>query len=94
MSETNAILYITFKYVFFVKGVDALFWKEPDPKYLSSVTHVVSRGSSPCCPYTSQHVCSAMPDPKDCGPPGPSVHGVSQAGTLEWVAMPSSRQHS
>ena len=94
MSETNTILYITFKYVFFVKGVDALFWKEPDPKYLSSVSHMVFSGSSPCCPYTSQRVCSGMPDPKDCSPPGPSVHGVSQARTLEWVAMPSSRRHS
>jgi len=27
----------------------------------------------------------------DCSPPGPSVHGVLQARTLEWAAMPSSR---
>ena len=27
----------------------------------------------------------------DCSPPGSSVHGVLQARTLEWVAMPSSR---
>ena len=26
-------------------------------------------------------------------PPGSSVHGILQARTLEWVAMPSSRQH-
>ena len=26
-----------------------------------------------------------------CSPPGSSVHGTLQAGTLEWVAMPSSR---
>ena len=26
----------------------------------------------------------------DCGPPGSSVHGILQARTLEWVAMPSS----
>ena len=30
-------------------------------------------------------------DPMDCSPPGPSVHGILQAGILEWVAMPSSR---
>ena len=29
--------------------------------------------------------------PLGCSPPGPSVHGVLQARTLEWVAMPSSR---
>jgi len=28
------------------------------------------------------------------GPPGYSVHGILQAGILEWVAMPSSRGFS
>ena len=27
----------------------------------------------------------------DLGPPGSSVHGIFQAGILEWVPMPSSR---
>ena len=30
----------------------------------------------------------------DCSLPGSSVHGVSQASILEWVAMPSSRGSS
>ena len=30
----------------------------------------------------------------DCSPPGSSVHGTLQARTLEWVAMPSSRESS
>ena len=30
-------------------------------------------------------------DPMDCSPPDPSVHGIFQARTLQWVAMPSSR---
>ena len=33
-----------------------------------------------------------MPDscnPVDCSPPGSSVHGISQARILEWVAIPS-----
>ena len=29
--------------------------------------------------------------PMDCGPPGSSVHGISQASILEWVAISSSR---
>ena len=33
-------------------------------------------------------------DPMDCSPPGSSVHGILQAGILEWVAMPSSRGSS
>ena len=30
----------------------------------------------------------------DCSPPGSSVHGIFQARTTEWVAMPSSRGSS
>ena len=33
-------------------------------------------------------------DPMDCSPPGSAVHGILQAGILEWVAMPSSRESS
>ena len=38
-------------------------------------------------------VCSVVSvcDPMDCNPPGPSVHGIFQAGILEWVATPFSR---
>ena len=41
-------------------------------------------------------LCSIMPDslrPRglDCVPPGPSVHEILQEGTLEWVAISSSR---
>ena len=35
-------------------------------------------------------LCNAM----DCSPPGFSAHGILQARTLEWVAMPSSRGSS
>ena len=35
--------------------------------------------------------CLTLCDPMDCNPPGSSVHGILQAGILEWVAMPSSR---
>ena len=33
-------------------------------------------------------------DPMDCSPPGSSVHGILQEGTLEWVAIPFSRGSS
>ena len=32
-------------------------------------------------------------DPMDCSPPGSSVHGISQARTLEWVAIPCWSRH-
>ena len=38
--------------------------------------------------------CWTLCDPKDCSPPGSSVHGSLQARILEWVAMPSSRGSS
>ena len=33
--------------------------------------------------------CIQLCDPMDCSPPGSSVHGISQARKLEWVAIPS-----
>ena len=38
--------------------------------------------------------CLTFCDPMDCSPLGSSFSGVSQAGVLEWVAMPSSRGSS
>ena len=41
--------------------------------------------------------CSVVSDscnPMDCSPPGSSVHGISQARILEWVATSSSRGSS
>ena len=31
--------------------------------------------------------CPTLCDPMDCSPPGFSVHGILQAGILEWVAI-------
>ena len=35
-------------------------------------------------------MCLILCDPMDCSPPGSSVHGISQARILEWVAISSS----
>ena len=43
---------------------------------------------SPCS--VTQSLC----DPMDCSLPGSSVHGISQARILEWVAISSSRGSS
>ena len=42
----------------------------------------------------SLQLCLTLCNPMDCRPPGSSVHGILQARTLEWVAMPSSRGSS
>ena len=38
--------------------------------------------------------CPALCDPTDCSPPGSTVHGILQAGILEWVAILFSRGSS
>ena len=35
--------------------------------------------------------CPTPSDPKDCSPPGSSVHGIFQARVLEWGAIAFSR---
>ena len=32
-------------------------------------------------------LCPTLRDPMDCSPPGSSVHGIFQAGVLEWGAI-------
>ena len=32
-------------------------------------------------------LCPTFRDPKDCSPPGSSVHGIFQARVLEWGAI-------
>ena len=44
-----------------------------------------------CVCAKSFQSCLTLCDPMDCSPPGFSIHGILQARTLEWVAMPSSR---
>ena len=39
----------------------------------------------------SVQLCLILCNPMDCRLPGSSVHGISQARILEWVAMPSPR---
>ena len=44
--------------------------------------------------WLQSNVLVALCDPLDCSPPGSSVHGISQARILEWVAISSSRESS
>ena len=39
-------------------------------------------------------LCPTLCDPMDCSPPASSVHGISQARILEWVAISFSRGSS
>ena len=49
---------------------------------------------SACGHAKSFQLCPAFCVPMGCRPPGSSVHGILQAGIVEWVAMPFSRGSS
>ena len=36
--------------------------------------------------------CTTLSDPMDCRPPGSSIHGIFQAGVLEWGVIAFSDQ--
>ena len=40
-----------------------------------------------CCCCLVAKSCPTLCHPLDCSPPGSSVHSISQAGILEWVAI-------
>ena len=47
-----------------------------------------------CCCWLVTKSCPTLCDPVDYSPPGSSVHGISQARILEWVAIAFSRGSS
>ena len=56
-------------------------------------THRIVLDTISVCVLVSQS-CLTLCDPMDCSPSGSSVHGILQAITLEWVAIPFSRGSS
>ena len=46
------------------------------------------------CVCVCAQLCPTLCNPMDCSLPGSSVHGISQARILEWVAISSSRGSS
>ena len=79
---------------FFLQGI---FSTQGLNLHLLHLLHLQAPGK----PYTYTYLhakslqsCLTLCDPMDCSPPGSCVHGILQARTLEWVAMPSSRESS
>ena len=71
-------------------------YKKGDSEESPFLTTVLSRDCFPEIPCARVHAkqrqsCPTLCDPMDCSLPGSSVHGILQARTLEWVAMPFSR---
>ena len=52
------------------------------------------KNSFNCVVFSRLQSCLTLCDPMDCSPPGSSVHGISMAKILEWVAISFSRESS
>ena len=64
-------------------------------QYWSTVSFVWSIQGIICmCVCSFAKSCLTLCDPMGCSPPGSSVHGISQARILEWVAISFSRGSS
>ena len=77
------------------------FWRSCQLRSLvsSNCPHHTVREAGQCftmlsCLCLPAQSCPTLCDPVDCSPPGSSVHGISQARTLEWVAISFSRASS
>ena len=58
----------------------------------SSVTRSIPNSIFLICEGVLSHFGRVrLCDPMDCSPPGSSLHGILQAGALEWAAVPSCR---
>ena len=57
--------------------------------HMHTQTHMHTHHTHCCCSVTQS--CLTLWNPMDCSPPGSSVHGISQARTLEWVTVFFSR---
>ena len=55
---------------------------------------LLEQGPSCCSVRLLVQSCPTLCDPADGSTPGSSVHGLSQAGLLDWVAIPFSRGSS
>ena len=60
---------------------------------LSKEVHIWKETEATSC-FVYVQFCPTLRGPVDCSLPGSSIHGISQARILEWVAMPSSKGSS
>ena len=75
---------------------------DPHPSLSPQFIHIqephlanpIAQALSACLHAKSLQSYPTLCDPMDCSPPGSSVHGILQARTLQWVAIPSSRGSS
>ena len=69
-------------------------WSSAVSRPEDSFVKLAFEGVCVCVCARAQSLSLTLCDPMDCTPPCTSVHGISQARILEWVAIPSSRASS
>ena len=60
---------------------------DPLPKWLTATSFPLFPIKTSICLCLGAQSCPTLCHPMDCSPAGSSVHGVSQAGILEWAAI-------
>ena len=60
-------------------------------KCVGKSVYLIHKGHHACVRAKLLQSCLTLCDPMDCNSPSSSVHGILQARTLQWLAMPSSR---
>ena len=66
---------------------ECIFW-------MKNTEYLLNHIKDACMCAQSVQSCPTLCNPIDCSQPGPSAHGIFQAITVKWVAMPSSRGSS
>ena len=72
----------------YVVSLPCLYWQ------VGSLPVAPPGSAFTCSVCSATQLCLSLFDPMDCSLPGSSVHGILQARTQEWVAMPSFRGSS
>ena len=86
--QTAAARHFTLQ--FSLRGMQRGFCRQGDPVNLAKA----SQPSKLCVCTKSLQLCPTLSNPMDCSLPGSSIHGISQARVLEWVALSFSRGSS
>ena len=86
--------FIIYLIIFYSRSLLVIYCKSSS-MYMSipNLVFIISTVTRVCSCLVAQ-LCLTLCDPKDCSPPGSSVHGIFQARILSWVAISFSRGYS
>ena len=92
--KTLSNLYLLFKKIFLPKGNISSTGQRLVSHSHPYPHHLVQYMTPACVRAQLLQSCPSFCGLMDGSPPRSSVHGILQAGILEWIAMPSSKESS